>query len=97
MTHPIITSSDASGNVQTESNFGENPGQWVRRHFGNVVTACDANEFPLGSELCTEWYDESYEHKSHCTTRSPGETDAQFRTRHFADTAVAMIEAPPMP
>jgi hypothetical protein len=94
---PISTSSECGQTVSTAPIIGETAGQWMRRHMGAVNDAITAGTFTLGDELCTQWLDAQGTSQSVCSDRLPGESDAAFKTRHFADAATAMVDNPPVP
>jgi hypothetical protein len=89
-THPLVTSNgNHTEDVSTEHGAGQTTPQWVRSHKGDV----DSNQIVDSSttNLTTDWsYGNPPQSRSHSTERNEGESNDDFKLRHFTDTLTDM-------
>lgn len=77
--------------VSTAHQGNESVRAWVGRH-----NAAVSDSTPNGNTLTTNWPSASGKTEV-ATTRTSGESDADFRDRHVQDYLLVMIEKPPVP
>lgn len=92
MSNTIKTTGDGTTLVDTQYQSGDTSAQWARDWAGELDNANVSGV----SQLKTCWPNPSGECCEE-TNRLPGETDAEFRSRHKAEVAVKMLECPPIP
>ena len=97
MSDPIRTTNQTGGEIKTRKVSTENIGQWVDRHFKNVVAEFEGGEFPPTNELCTCWIDGNGHAQCECTVRNDGENDVDFLGRHLVAATSLMLQHPPAP
>jgi hypothetical protein len=90
MANSIWTTGMTGGPISTTHKSGESVLQWVGRHNTSVE-----NGTP-GNTLTTKWPCSSGE-ETVTTNRNPGESDADFITRHENVYLLEMNGCPPVP
>ena len=86
-----ITTNDGEVSVSTPFQSGWNTAHWVEHHLDDV----EATDQPHFDTLETHWL-AAGGRVSHETGRDPGESDADFRARHFVDVIGRMASQPPI-
>lgn len=94
---PIQTKNTDGQHANTRKASNETTAEWAHRHFQNLISLWENDEFPLTGELCTGWFDSDDEARMICTARLSGESDADFIGRHMVDATAGMAEHPPAP
>ncbi len=93
MANYFRTLNDQGQNVRTDRNDGETVPDHLVRHVNDVLAAMPG--WIVGLELCTRWETSATAYFDSCTSRNPGETDAEYLDRHFAQVADNVGKHPP--
>lgn len=96
-----ISTTCSGGDVNTPSG-GAGGGTWAQNHVTNLTNAFNSGDFVLTGRqrIYTTWPIGGGQYKTTTTVRlasPPGETDAEFLSRHIDEFLSDMANYPPVP